>query len=146
MSTVDSQISIIVKLASTLPPSAPANSDLNPLADLVHLFTKLPISFATAATPAQLESNRQAVHTALHALKAIFESLIAHGRIHGVFSNKAKKAKLSVVQSPAELASIEAVKLWLKERWSEYLTKAAEIAGAHWEAGVRVSDISSCSR
>lgn len=123
----------ITALAAKLPPSSPINADLNPLADLVSLFESLPTSLPPSTTTEAKETNRQAVHTALHALKAVFESLISHGRIHGVPKGKGTK------EVDAAAKSVEAVKVWLRERWTLYVTKAAEVAGAHWDAGVRVS-------
>lgn len=129
-SSSPSLLAQITILASALPPSAPANSDLNPLADLVALFQSLPSSLPPTASPSQLEANRQAVHTGLHTLKAIFETLIAGGRLHGTL--KARQAGQQADKS------VEAVKQWLGVRWNDYLAKAADVVGEHWDVGVRV--------
>lgn len=131
-SSAPSPLSQITLLASQLPPSAPANSDLNPLADLVSLFASLPTTLPSNAAPAALEANRQGVHTGLHALKAIFEALIAAGRLHGQL--RALKDK----QAKAQDKSVEAVKAWLGERYGEYLAAAGRVVGEHWDVGVRV--------
>ncbi|KAK4700927.1 U3 small nucleolar RNA-associated protein 19, partial [Phenoliferia sp. Uapishka_3] len=133
VSAIPETVREITALAAKLPPSAPINADLNPLADLVSLFQSLSTSLPPSTTTAAKETNRQAVHTALHALKAVFESLISHGRIHGVAKGKGTK------EVDAASKSVEAVKVWLRERWTLYVTKAAEVAGAHWDAGVRNS-------
>ncbi|KAL8292627.1 hypothetical protein RQP46_001239 [Phenoliferia psychrophenolica] len=132
-SAVPETVREITALAAKLPPSAPVNADLNPLADLVALFEALPTTLPTSTSIQAKETNRQAVHTALHALKAVFESLISHGRIHGVLKGKGTK------EGDQAAKSVEAVKVWLRERWVSYVSKAAEVAGAHWDAGVRLS-------
>jgi len=129
-SSAPSQLAQITAIASRLPPSAPANSDLNPLADLVALFSSFSNSLPASASPAQREANRQAVHTGLHTLKATFEVLINAGRLHGQLKTKAPGKEAD--------KSVEAVKQWLAQRWTDYLTHAAGVVGSHWDAGVRV--------
>jgi len=41
-----------------------------------------------------------------------------------------------------EEAIVEKVKVWLKERWEDYLAQTAKVAGAHWDSTVRVSSAS----
>ena len=137
-SSAASPLAQITALASRLPPSAPANSDLNPLADLVALFASFNNSLPASASLAQLEANRQAVHTGLHTLKATFESLINAGRLHGQLKHK--------VPGKEADKSVEAVKLWLGQRWTDYLTHAALVVGSHWDVGVRVRLSPRCRR
>lgn len=139
----ESLLTKISHLSSSLPPSAPSSSSLNPLADLVELYSGLKLTLPATATPKDLERNRQEVHTALHTLKAVFESLINAGRLHGVLKGS-KRSKIggevnSKAQSKEE-AIVEKVKAWLKERWEEYLAQTAKVAGTHWDHTVRVSD------
>ncbi|GAA5963703.1 hypothetical protein JCM3765_003552 [Sporobolomyces pararoseus] len=138
----ESTLTKISHLSSSLPPSAPSSSSLNPLADLVDLYSGLRLTLPTSATPKDLERNRQEVHTALHTLKAVFESLINAGRLHGVFKGS-KRSKIGgeadgKAQSKEE-AIVEKVKAWLKERWEEYLAQTAKVAGSHWDNTVRLS-------
>lgn len=133
----DATLASITRLGSLLPPAAAAGADLNPLLDLLALFAALPLTFPASATPAVLEANRQAVHAALHLLKSIFESLISQGRLHGQLKASVKRAKGLTGEAQGS-GNVEAVKLWLRQRWTEYLERAVEIVGAHWDAGVRV--------
>lgn len=136
---------VISRLAASLPPSAPASASLNPLADLVDLYANLPLSpLPDRATTAEREQNRQAVHSALHSLKAVFEHLIKHGRLHGVLKSSAKRVKSDSGKRDGTVTAQEdetvlRVKEWLKERWHEYLEATAKVISTHWESGVRVS-------
>lgn len=123
-------------LTSQLPPAAPANSSLNPLADLVSLFDSLPLAVPSSATASAATANRQQVHTALHSLAAIFQLLIKQGRLHGTL--KAKKQKLAGGQAQED-NSVQAVKQWLNDRYNQFLAKAALVVGDHWDLNVRVS-------
>ncbi|GAA5940013.1 nucleolar complex associated 4 [Sporobolomyces koalae] len=133
----------ISHLAASLPPSAPASASLNPLADLIDLYRDLALRLPESASPKALERNRLEVHTALHTLKAVFESLIQAGRLHGVFKS-VKKTKsdstegVKAAQSKEEII-VEKVKAWLKERWQDYLGQTAKVAGGHWDTAVRLS-------
>ncbi|GAA5924671.1 hypothetical protein JCM1841_006381 [Sporobolomyces salmonicolor] len=132
----------ISHLAASLPPSAPSSASLNPLADLIDLYASIQLSLGPSATPKQLEKNRQEVHTALHTLKAVFEALINAGRLHGVLKG-AKRVKVDTPEGrkiqAKEDESVQKVKAWLKERWEDYLTKTAQVAGGHWDSSVRLS-------
>jgi len=144
-SKAESTLTRISHLSASLPPSAPSSASLNPLADLIDLYSSLKLNLSAEATPKELERNRQEVHTALHTLKAIFECLINAGRLHGVFK-AAKRSKMagesnSKAESKEE-AIVEKVKVWLKERWEDYLAQTAKVAGAHWDSTVRVSSAS----
>ncbi|GAA6007681.1 hypothetical protein JCM10207_004838 [Rhodosporidiobolus poonsookiae] len=140
--TPDSTLSRISHLAALLPPAAPASASLNPLADLVQLYSSLQLSVAPSASPKQREKNRQEVHTALHTLKAVFEALIKQGRLHGVLKS-AKRVRVDTAEGRKEVAkedeSVQKVKAWLKDRWEDYLAKTAEVAGGHWDGTVRLS-------
>lgn len=135
----ESLLTRISHLAASLPPAAPASASLNPLADLVDLYSSLKLSLADSAPPKELERNRQEVHTALHTLKAVFESLINAGRLHGVLKG-AKRSKTETEQPKSkEEVIVEKVKAWLNERWHDYLAQTAKVAAAHWDSTVRVS-------
>ncbi|GAA5845410.1 hypothetical protein JCM3766R1_006544 [Sporobolomyces carnicolor] len=135
----DSLLTRISHLAASLPPAAPASASLNPLADLVDLYSSLKLSLADSAPPKELERNRQEVHTALHTLKAVFESLINAGRLHGVLKG-AKRSKTETEQPKSkEEVIVEKVKAWLNERWHDYLAQTAKVAAAHWDSTVRLS-------
>jgi len=140
-SKVDSTLTRISHLAASLPPSAPASASLNPLADLIELYTSLKLTLPESAGPKELERNRQEVHTALHTLKGVFEALINAGRLHGVLrgSKRAKSTDASEKGQSKEEEIVQKVKAWLKERWEDYLKQTAKVAGAHWDSSVRVS-------
>lgn len=144
--TVDATLSEITRLASILPPAAPASSDLNPLSDFIQLFRKIPLELTAGAKASALETNRQAVHTALHTLKAIFEHLIEGGRLHGVLKTGKRQKGIDGKEVVREEKSVEAVRVWLNERWHEYLVKCVEVATQHWDTGVRVRTISNLPR
>lgn len=138
----ESTLTKISHLAASLPPSAPSSASLNPSADLIDLYTHLQLVLPESTSPKELERNRQEVHTALHTLKAVFESLINAGRLHGVFKGAKRNKVEGEIDSKAqskEEAIVEKVKNWLKERWQEYLAQTAKVAGAHWDTTVRVS-------
>lgn len=133
--------------ASVLPPTASNTSNLNPLADLVALFLTFDVDYdaiiskrSTEAKEELLEENRQIVHSGFYMLKIIFESLIATGRLFGTLKSSAKKVKLGAGdgKKQGEGGDIEAVKNWLRGLWEDYLNKAREIIGSHWDFGVRV--------
>ncbi|BGP15787.1 hypothetical protein JCM10213_005731 [Rhodosporidiobolus nylandii] len=132
----------ISHLAALLPPSAPASASLNPLADLVDLYQSIPLSPAAGASAKERERNRQDVHTALHTLKGVFETLIKQGRLHGVLKN-AKRVRVDTAEGRKEIAkedeSVQKVKAWLKERFDEYLSRTAQVVGGHWDGSVRLS-------
>lgn len=132
---------LISRLAASLPPSAPASASLNPLADLIDLYASLPLAVPDRATTKQREQNRQAVHAALHSLKAVFEHLIKHGRLHGVLKSakRVKGPELAGGSRAKEDETVLRVKEWLSERWKEYLDATAKVVSAHWDSGVRVS-------
>ncbi|GAA5877688.1 hypothetical protein JCM3774_006642 [Rhodotorula dairenensis] len=138
---------VISRLAASLPPSAPASASLNPLADLVDLYAHLPLAeLPEGATTAEREQNRHAVHSALHSLKAVFEHLIKHGRLHGVLKSSATKRVKNETGNGTAAATVKRedetvlrVKEWLKERWHEYLEATAKVVSAHWDSGVRLS-------
>ncbi|GJN89024.1 hypothetical protein Rhopal_001998-T1 [Rhodotorula paludigena] len=138
----DSPLTRISKLAALLPPAAPASASLNPLADLVQLYESRALQLAADATPKEREANRQEVHTALHALKAIFEALIKQGRLHGILKS-AKRVRVDTAEGRKEQAkedaSVQKVKAWLKERWDDYLAQTARVVGGHWDGSVRLS-------
>ncbi|GAA5917434.1 hypothetical protein JCM5296_001624 [Sporobolomyces johnsonii] len=138
----ESTLTRISHLAASLPPSAPSSASLNPLADLIDLYASLHLSLDSSATPKQLEKNRQEVHAALHTLKAVFEALINAGRLHGVLKG-AKRVKVDTAEGrkiqAKEDESVQKVKAWLKDRWEDYLTKTAQVAGGHWDSSVRLS-------
>lgn len=142
----DSPLTRISKLAALLPPAAPASASLNPLADLVQLYESRALQLAADATPKEREANRQEVHTALHALKAIFEALIKQGRLHGILKS-AKRVRVDTAEGRKEQAkedaSVQKVKAWLKERWDDYLAQTARVVGGHWDGSVRVRSQSS---
>lgn len=133
----------ITSLSHSLPPIAPHNAILNPLADLITLFSSLPLSLSSSTTPpTDLELNRQAVHTSLHSIKACFEALISQGRLHGVL--KGKKQKIGGAgggngEGKGESDdAVQKVKQWLQGQWNDYLAAAAKVVGGHWDTGVRV--------
>ena len=139
----------LTELAAILPPTAPGNSNLNPLADLVALFLTFDVDYdtiiskrSTEAKEELLEENRQIVHSGFYMLKIVFESLITTGRLFGTLKSSAKKVKLGAGEGKKELAGeggdIEAVKNWLRGLYEDYLNKAREVIGSHWDFGVRV--------
>ncbi|KWU46226.1 CBF-domain-containing protein [Rhodotorula sp. JG-1b] len=132
---------LISRLAASLPPSAPASASLNPLADLIDLYASLPLAVPDRATTKQREQNRQAVHAALHSLKAVFEHLIKYGRLHGVLKSakRVKGTELAGASRAKEDETVLRVKEWLSERWKEYLEATAKVVSAHWDSGVRLS-------
>ncbi|GAA5849657.1 hypothetical protein JCM8547_000524 [Rhodosporidiobolus lusitaniae] len=138
----DSVLTRLSHLAALLPPSAPVSASLNPLADLVDLYSNLPLSLPSSATAKEREKNRQEVHAALHTLKGVFEALIKQGRLHGVLKS-AKRVKVDTKDGRKEVAkedeTVAKVKAWLKDRWEEYLSRTAEVVGGHWDSSVRVS-------
>ncbi|GAA5884161.1 hypothetical protein JCM16303_005948 [Sporobolomyces ruberrimus] len=141
-SKAESTLTRISHLAASLPPAAPASASLNPLADLIELYSGLKLTLSESASPKELERNRQEVHTALHTLKGIFEALINAGRLHGVFkgSKRTKTGAEGETKSQSkEEQIVEKVKAWLKERWQDYLAQTAKVAGAHWDSTVRLS-------
>ncbi|SGY16295.1 BQ5605_C012g06834 [Microbotryum silenes-dioicae] len=138
----------ITSLSSSLPPIAPTHADLNPLIDLISLFQHLPLQPPpnTTSTSSWYQLNRQAVHTSLHALKATFEALINHGRLHGVLKRKiapgqGASSSSSKEQAALEMASVQKVKEWLQERWADYLKQTATVVQGHWDMGVRVRQL-----
>ncbi|SCV67636.1 BQ2448_5247 [Microbotryum intermedium] len=139
----DAVLHRITSLSSLLPPIAPTHGDLNPLIDLITLFGDLPLEPPpnTSSTSSWYELNRQAVHTSLHALKATFETLINHGRLHGVLKRKPGlgQGASSKEHATQEMASVQKVKQWLQERWTDYLQQTAKVVQAHWDRGVRIS-------
>lgn len=142
--TTDAVLHQIQLLTSQLPPAAPANSSLNPLADLIEIFTNIPLHLTASAsapppTQLQLQQNRQQTHSALHSIKAIFESLISHGRLHGKLKQSSKKGKLTRGGQVQEDDTVEKVKRWLNDRWAEFLSKATKVVQGHWDPTVRVS-------
>ncbi|GAA5906641.1 uncharacterized protein JCM6883_004540 [Sporobolomyces salmoneus] len=76
-----------------------------------------------------LERNRREVHTSLHTLKAVFETLINAGRLHGVVKCAKRNKVEGEADSKAQLkeeAIVEKVKNWFKERWQEYLARTTK--------------------
>ncbi|KAI5480438.1 ribosome biogenesis protein NOC4 [Pseudohyphozyma bogoriensis] len=132
-----SLLSQITSLAALLPPSAPSSASLNPLADLVSLFESLPLDLPTTTPTPQKEANRQAVHAALHSLKATFELLVKGGRIHG--NVKAGAVKKQKVEDDKVVEGLEKVQKWLKSLWERYLKQAAKVAVAHWDENVKTA-------
>ena len=137
----------LTEFASVLPPTAANTSNLNPLADLVAFFLTFDVDYdtiiskrSTEAKEELLEENRQIVHSGFYMLKIIFESLITTGRLFGTLKSSAKKVKLGQGEGKKqeEGGDIEAVKNWLRGLWEDYLDKAREIIGSHWDFGVRV--------
>lgn len=123
----------ITLLSSQLPPTV-NTSNLNPLADLLSLFTALPLR--STAKGAALEAERRIIITSLLALKTVFEALITKGRLHGVLKSN-KKTKLDEDEDK-EVTSVEQVKEWLKSRYEEYCQRLAEVMTGHWDATIRV--------
>lgn len=141
-STEPSLSTRISQLAASLPPAAPASASLNPLADLIELYTAIPLTVAESASTKAQEVNRQQVHTALHSIKGVFEHLIKHGRLHGVLKTAKKvKAGDGTGIKAREDETVQRVKEWLKARWEEYLAHTAKVVSAHWDSGVRVRAI-----
>lgn len=137
--SIDPILSKITLLASQLPPNSPSNSNLNPLQDLINLFNSIKLNLPSTTTSKLLELNRQSIHTGLHSIKTIFETLISQGRLHGILKS-AKKVKLnSGKEVIKESEGVAAVRIWLNQRWEEYITRVVEVSTAHWDAGVRVS-------
>lgn len=139
----DTVLHRINALVAQLPPSSPANSDLNPLAQLVQLYTELDLNLdVSTSSPQHLQHNRQRVHTAIHSIKSIFEALIQLGRMHGVPKHKRAKvpsgSSLTTAVTP-ESDAVLRVKQWLNDRYSEFLSKTADVVGQHWDVNVRVS-------
>lgn len=147
--TSPSPLTLISQLAASLPPAAPASASLNPLADLIQLYHSRPLVLAASASNKDRETNRLEVHTALHTLKAVFEALIKHGRLHGVLKG-AKRVRVDTAEGRKEVAkedeSVQKVKQWLKQRWDDYLAQTARVVGGHWDSSVRVRPFPSLGR
>ncbi|KAM0787461.1 hypothetical protein ACM66B_003539 [Microbotryomycetes sp. NB124-2] len=149
----------VTALVASLPPATnPATANLNPLADLVSLFERLPVthqavvSSATVDERERLELNRQHVHLAVHSLKHVFTALINAGRLYGklkrhptaaaggdvVVANGTRKRPSDQAASD-EPESVKAVRQWIQAQYSAFLAQAATVAIEHWDANVRVS-------
>lgn len=130
----------ITSLVSKLPPTSASNSNLNPLAELVTVYTTLPLQLDTAASSQiKLQQNRQHVHTAIHSIKSIFEHLIQSGRIHGTpNNNKLSSSNNSTTQSTSNTEAVLRVKEWLNVQYTQFLEKTANVVAQHWDINVRV--------
>ncbi|KAK4053385.1 Maturation and nuclear export of 40S ribosomal subunits interacting protein [Microbotryomycetes sp. JL201] len=152
----------VTRLVALLPPTTnAASANLNPLADLISLYDKLPVrhdavldSGTAEDDRERLELNRQHVHLATHSLKHVFTALVNAGRLHGKLNRAAlasatpldangKRKRHSAPENDDshvdEPDSVKTVRQWLQGQYSTFLAKAASVAVKHWDVNVRTS-------